>query len=203
MAHAFERKTANRLTSKIKELLDVFKASWEFSSGYSMEILWSMFAPPTATNGRELDLVVRLEIVADLFDIVMWQSKIPLDMLAELRSSIVRLDPLEQQADRNDEQNLSVSQKTCLDLTCFLNVDRQSRRPWAVLRIVWLYLSCRLTHTSVLSLRAFVNIMLLVSQRRSQKDCISWISSHVVRVDTQCISATLHLGVMHWHKFKT
>ncbi|MCJ1436355.1 hypothetical protein MMC27_005734 [Xylographa pallens] len=106
VARAFERKTAYRLTSTIKELLDVFKASWELSSGYSMENLWSMFAPPTATNERELNLVVRSENVANLFDSIMWRSKIPLDGLAELRSSMIRLNPLEQQADRYDEQNL-------------------------------------------------------------------------------------------------
>ena len=122
-------KTAHRLRSTIKELLDVFKTSWELLSGYSMENLWSMFAPPTATNGRELNLVIRSENVADLFDSIMWRSKIPLDGLVELRSSMIRLDPLEQQADRYDEQNLKVSQMACLGLMCSLNVDRQSRKP--------------------------------------------------------------------------
>ncbi|MCJ1379430.1 hypothetical protein MMC17_002531 [Xylographa soralifera] len=107
VAHAYERKTAHRLTSTIKVLLDVFKASWELSNGYSMENLWNMFAPPTATNGRELDLVVRSENVADLFDSIVWRSKIPLDELAELRSSMIRLDPLEQNTHKFDEQNLT------------------------------------------------------------------------------------------------
>ncbi|MCJ1283644.1 hypothetical protein MMC26_002975 [Xylographa opegraphella] len=106
VAHAVERKTAHRLTSTIKKLLDVFKASWELSSGYGMENLWRMFAPPTATSERELNLVVRFENVAGHFDSIVWQSKLPLDTLAELRGSMIQLKPLEQQGDKHVEQSL-------------------------------------------------------------------------------------------------
>ncbi|MCJ1389381.1 hypothetical protein MMC18_002238 [Xylographa bjoerkii] len=106
VAQALESETTHHLASTIEERLDVFKASWKLSSGYSMENLWSEFAPPSAKNEHELDLVLRSENVADLFDSITWRSRMPLDGLAEMRDSMTRLDPVGQHANGSDEQSL-------------------------------------------------------------------------------------------------
>ena len=122
VAQALECEVVHDLAKAIGERLDVFKVSSGLTSGHSMENLWSVFAPPTAKNASELDLVLRCEKVADLFDDIKWRSKMRLDILADLRDSVTRLDPLAQYANSFDEGNLMVSRKAHSRSTCSLTL---------------------------------------------------------------------------------
>jgi len=97
------------LGSKIQDHLDVFKASWDLTTGTSMEILWNRLRPLTARDSRELDLVLRVERLADRFDSIVWRSSGPLDTVIKLRCLILGVNPLEQSANLQDEDALKAS----------------------------------------------------------------------------------------------
>ncbi|MCJ1246042.1 hypothetical protein MMC30_003246 [Trapelia coarctata] len=95
-----------KLGSTVQARLDMFKASWDLTTGTSMEILWNSFRPPTARDSRELDLVLRVERLADRFDSIVWRSNAPLTTVIKLRRSILGVNPLEQTANLPDEDSL-------------------------------------------------------------------------------------------------
>lgn len=97
------------LGSKIQDHLDKFKASWDLTTGTSMEILWNRLRPLTARNSGELGLVLRVERFADRFDSIVWRSNCPLDTVIKLRCLILGVKPLEQSANPLDENALKVS----------------------------------------------------------------------------------------------
>lgn len=88
--------------------LDKFKSSWELSTGTSMELLWSRFRPPTARNRSELTLLLRVENLSDRLDSVAWRSKVSLEMLLDLRRSILRLHFVDQPPESLGEDTFTV-----------------------------------------------------------------------------------------------
>lgn len=102
----------HKLGSKIKELLDLFRSSWDLTTGTSMENIWNSFRPPTAGDSRELDLILRVERLADRFDSIVWRSTGQLDTVISLRRSILGINPLELSANPLDEDALKASLPT-------------------------------------------------------------------------------------------
>lgn len=119
-----------------QEYLDSFKLSWELTSGGSLELLWEMFRPPTAKSRRELDLLLQCEDVADRFDYLTRQSKIPIDGLADLRRSIVLLKPLQSSVDGTNQVELKASYEDISNQLPMLMIDRPSSKLLPTLKIV-------------------------------------------------------------------
>lgn len=115
------------LGSKIQECLGMFKTSWDLTTGTSMEVLWNSFRPSTARDSRELDLVLRVERLADRFDSIVWRSNAPLDTITKLRRSILGVSPLEQSANLQDEDALK-ARVPFPDLLPFLTLNSQLRK---------------------------------------------------------------------------
>jgi len=57
-----------------------------------MELIWNRFRPPTARSSTELSLLLRVEDLSDKLDGVAWRSKASLNMLLDLRRTILRFD---------------------------------------------------------------------------------------------------------------
>ena len=106
IAQALQCSDTHKLGSEMQERLGMFKASLDLTTGTSMEVLWERFRPPTARDHCELDLVLRVERLADRFDSIVWRSNAPLNTVIRLRRLILGVNPLERSANLPDEASI-------------------------------------------------------------------------------------------------
>lgn len=77
-----------RLQQKVGHGLDLFNASWQLSTGLSMEIMWKACRPDTPPTLPQLSVYLKLEELADRFDRAVWRSQVPVAQLSSIRGSI-------------------------------------------------------------------------------------------------------------------
>ncbi|KAI9880197.1 MAG: AAA ATPase midasin [Pleopsidium flavum] len=77
-----------RLYQKVGDGLDLFNASWQLSTGLSMEIMWKACRPETPPTLPQLLASLKMEELADRFDTTLWRSHIPVGQLNSIRGSI-------------------------------------------------------------------------------------------------------------------
>jgi midasin len=109
ISQALQCSDTDDLGSKIQDCLDKFKASWELTTGTSMEILWNRLRPITARSSHELNFVLRMERIADRFDSIVWRANGRLDKVIKLRRLILGVNPLGQSANLQAEDALEAS----------------------------------------------------------------------------------------------
>ena len=78
------------LCSTLSSKLDMFKSSWQLSSGFSMENLWIAFKPDTAVNMAQLDIDICLKDLADRFDAFKFHSGVSILELDIIEKSILK-----------------------------------------------------------------------------------------------------------------
>ena len=88
-----------------------FGPFWDLSTGSSMKLLWASFKPPTVSDAYELDLVLKFEGLLDKFDNLVWRCNIPIQTLANMRCSLLRVNPLEIIASLPEQDKLMVPLK--------------------------------------------------------------------------------------------
>ena len=96
------------LALEIQNHLKIFGPSWDLTTGSSMKLLWAKYKPPTAGEFYELDSVVKFERLVNSFDSIVWRCNIPIETLANLRCSILRVNPLEIAASPPGQDKLMV-----------------------------------------------------------------------------------------------
>ena len=87
----YDIKELKTLTDKLGSMLDLFNASWQMSTGLSMEILWKTFKPSTAKSITELETCIKAEKLAEQFDTLKWCAGISFRDLDLVRRSIAGL----------------------------------------------------------------------------------------------------------------
>ena len=83
--------TLHAIGKSLSTYLSDFNASWKLSTGSSMEILWNHFRPPTAKNLQHLDLVIKVEKIAEDFDLLIRGSNVHFEVLSDMRGSITQI----------------------------------------------------------------------------------------------------------------
>ena len=96
------------LALEIQNHLKSFGTSWDLSTGSTMKLLWASYKSPTAGDAYELDLVLNFERLVNSFDRIVWRCNIPIEMLAKMRCSILRVNPLERAASLSGQDKLMV-----------------------------------------------------------------------------------------------
>ncbi len=123
----------NLLTEKLGSMLALFNASWELSTGLSMEILWEVFRPATAKTISQLEARLKVEELAERFDSLKWGAGASFRDLDLLRRSIVRMYHMIDAKDVVSDDQIKVSrllQKIELQLMKlgYSRSDRESRK---------------------------------------------------------------------------
>lgn len=77
-----------QLQEQLRHGLDLFNASWQLSTGLSMETMWKACRPETPQDTLQLSAYLRMEELADRFDKALWRSQVPVAQLGSIRSSI-------------------------------------------------------------------------------------------------------------------
>lgn len=90
-ARAIQSPTLVEIGKEFNSLLDFFNPCWKLSTGGNMETLWKLFKPTTAIDMQQLEILIRLEELADRFDRLMWRSNSSFDRLHDIRLSIAQL----------------------------------------------------------------------------------------------------------------
>ena len=76
------------IAQKLDRGLDAFN-SLQLKTGLSMELLWTVFRPPSAGSVKQLEARLLIEELADWFDCWKWKSSLSIDKLGSLQQSLV------------------------------------------------------------------------------------------------------------------
>ncbi|KAL9584811.1 MAG: hypothetical protein Q9212_001894, partial [Teloschistes hypoglaucus] len=79
------------LVQTLDQGLDRSNAFWQFSSGQSMELIWTACRPPTPQTIPQLERKMQIEQLADRFDKALWICNAPLEEMDRLRQSLWQL----------------------------------------------------------------------------------------------------------------
>lgn len=78
-----------RLADELGNRLSTFNASWQLSTGLSMEILWKLLRPPLAKTIAQLECRLQVEKLADRFDTLKWTAGASIQELDSFRRSMI------------------------------------------------------------------------------------------------------------------
>lgn len=97
------------LQQKLGSGLSQFHASWQLSTGLSMERLWEACRPQTPPTLSQLSVYLRMEELADRFDNALWRSWIPVAQVNSVRASIAEALSVMQSQHTQSEELIEVS----------------------------------------------------------------------------------------------
>lgn len=113
-AGTFNDSTAN-LAYELQNKLHDFNASWQLSSGLSMETLWVIFRPSVAETMQQLEACLEVEELADRFDASRRASGASFEEIRTLRQSIIYMYNRVMPTDTQFIEKFEVSKRTIAD----------------------------------------------------------------------------------------
>ena len=105
-------RSTNKLAHELQIKLNDFNASWQLSSGLSMEALWTLFRPSVAENAQQLETCLQTEELADRFDALSWVSGASYQEIWNLSQSIADMYNRIKPTDIRLDEHLEVSNHT-------------------------------------------------------------------------------------------
>lgn len=100
------------LAYELQNRLNDFNASWQLSSGLSMEILWAVFRPSVAETMQQLEACLEVEKLADRFDTSRTASGASFEDIRILRQSMIDMYNGVKPTDTRFDEKFEVSKRT-------------------------------------------------------------------------------------------
>lgn len=116
-----------RLADKFSDGLSAFNASWQLSTGLSMETLWRLLRPPLAKNIAQLECGLQVEKLADQFDTLKWTVGASIQELDSFRRSMILFHNRMNVFETHDDESLRVSEHSKISRIQLLMISRMSK----------------------------------------------------------------------------